>query len=63
MNLETDISDIQFTKDENVEITLCDGASNDFAKITITKHSAWEIHDWCQRNIIYASELKKQKRR
>jgi hypothetical protein len=60
--MDTGISDIQKTKDDKVEITLCTFPSgDDFMKITLTKEQAWEIADFCHSHLSYGAKLKEEK--
>ena len=62
--METGISDIQKTKDENVEITFCVYPScEDFLTLTIDKRTAQEIANFCHENLSLAAQLKEDKRK
>jgi hypothetical protein len=60
--MEHGISDIQKTKDDDVEITFCIYPSgDDFLKLTIDKETAWEIADFCKDKLSYGAQLKENK--
>lgn len=57
--MEHGISDMQKTKEGNVEITFCSYPSaEDFMKIIIDKSTAWEIARFCESHLSYGAQLK-----
>jgi hypothetical protein len=62
--METGISDIQKTKDGNVQITFCVYPScEDFLTIIIDKNDVKEIGKFWSDNFSYAAQLKEAKRK
>lgn len=58
-----DISDIILNEQTGkVEITFCDeGTNDDIVTVKISKDVAWQIHEFCQNSISYATQLKKKR--
>ena len=53
MTINSQISDIQITENEDAKITLCNPDGIDFLTIHLDLGSMWDIHEFCKQKLSY----------